>query len=122
MKVSPKRIRKMVDKPQISPDVKKKIQKFDQGANLRSHQYKQLKDDHYDALSLLQALVDVANFDGRVEAKQSTLIKQLHTNQDSLNFDLLSLDRLGMVQIDLKQLAENQDQFTCKLIPHHIFH
>ena len=111
----------MLHKPSISPKVKKELKHFDLGANVRSHQYKTLKNDRYDALSLLSELVRESNYDWRVTTSQTKLIKILKTNRDSLNFDLLSLDRLGLIQIDIGQLAKGDDQFICEIIPHKVF-
>ena len=116
-----KTIKRMVQKPKISEKVKKHLAKFDLGANGMSHRYKKLRNDRYDAFSLLQELVNESNYDWRVTTSQSHLTSILETNHDSLNFDLLSLDRLGLIQIDISQLAAHHDRFTCKLIPHKIF-
>ena len=121
MKPKHKTLKRMVQKPKISEKVKKHLHKFDWGANGMSHRYKQLRNDRYDAFSLLQELVNESNYDWRVDTSQSHLAKALKTNTDSLNFDLLSLDRLGLIQIDISQLAAHHDHFSCKLIPHKIF-
>ncbi|XIF19811.1 MAG: hypothetical protein AJITA_00500 [Acetilactobacillus jinshanensis] len=121
MKPNKKTVKKMLHKPAVGPKVQKELKHFDLGANVRSHQYKTLKNDRYDALSLLNELINESNYDWRVTAKQSKLIKILKTNQTSLNFDLLSLDRLGLIHIDLTQLAAQHDQFDCEIIPHKVF-
>ncbi|QBP18059.1 hypothetical protein [Acetilactobacillus jinshanensis] len=121
MKPNKKTVKKMLHKPAINPKVQANIKHFDLGANLRSHQYKALKSDRYDALSLLKELVNESNYDWRVSTSQSHLIKILKTNQNSLNFDLLSLDRLGLIHIDITQLASGHDNFNCEIIPHKVF-
>lgn len=121
MKESKKQLRKMLQKPQISKKVKKQLKEFDWGANVRAHQYSKLKHDRYDALALLTELVKESNYDWRVLTSQKQLINNLQTNRASLNFDLLSLDRLGMIHVDLTQLAKGQDHFSCEIIPHKVF-